>query len=50
MIGPKPVSSSRTITLATNAVPTNMKNSVMIIMISPRAWGEFLWILPPEPI
>ena len=49
-IGPKPLSSSRTITLATNAVVTNMKNTDRIRCVSAIAIGEFLWILPPEPI
>ena len=50
MIGPKPVSSSRTMTLATKAVETNMKKIVMTMTISPMALGAFLWTLPPEPM
>ena len=50
MIGPNPVSSSRTTTFATNAVEANMKKIVMVSRISPIARGEFLWTLPPEPI
>jgi len=50
MIGPKPVSSSRTTTLATKAVVTNMKNKLRLAWIRVKATGLFLWMLPPAPI
>ncbi|MCR5879210.1 hypothetical protein [Phenylobacterium sp. J367] len=36
--------------MATKAVDTNMKNSVMISMVWLIALGAFLWMLPPDPI
>ena len=50
MIGPKPVSSSRTTTLATNAVRMKTENTVMTISVCAMAKGEFFQTLPPEPI
>ncbi len=40
MIGPKPVSSSRTTTLATNAVMMNIANRLMISSVCAIANGE----------
>ncbi len=50
MIGPKPVSSSRTTTLATNAVMMNTANRLMISSVCAIAYGELTRTLPPEPI
>ncbi len=50
MIGPYPVSSSRTTMLATNAVSANMKNTSMIAVSWMIAKGAFLNTAPPEPI
>jgi hypothetical protein len=50
MIGPNPVSSSRTTTLATNAVRMKIEKTVMIISVCAIANGEFFQTLPPEPI
>ncbi len=50
MIGPKPVSSSRTMTLATKAVVTNMKKTVQITAISEITYGEFLWTKLESPM
>ena len=44
-MGPNPLSSSRTMTLATKAVLTNMKNTAMIISVMARLSGAFLWTL-----
>lgn len=49
-IGPKPVSSSRTTTLATKAVVTNMKNKDQIMWIWTIASEAFFLMLPPDPI
>ena len=50
MIGPKPVSSSRTTTLATNAVMMKIANTLITIRVCAIAYGEFFQTLPPEPI
>jgi hypothetical protein len=50
MMGPNPVSVSRSTTLATKAVVTNMKNSVQIVVTWAMAKGAFLCTLPPDPI
>ena len=49
-IGPKPVSSSRTTTLATKAVVTNMKKMEKASEVTPMAKGELTWTLAVEPI
>ena len=50
MIGPKFVSSSRTTTLATNAVRMKIENTLMTSSVCAIAYGEFLRTLPPEPM
>ena len=49
-MGPKPLSSSLTITLATNAVVTNMKKIVRTNMVRLIAPGLLTLTLPPLPI
>ncbi len=49
-IGPKPVSSSRTMTLATKAVLTNMKKIDQMMLIWAMAKGEFLWTKLESPM
>ncbi len=50
MIGPNPVSSSRTTTLATSAVEKNMKKREKIRQTWIRAAGELTWTLDVAPI
>jgi hypothetical protein len=50
MIGPNAVSSSRTTTLATNAVMMKIAKTLMIMQVCAIAYGELRSTLPPEPI
>src|SRR3569833_3167457 len=48
-IGPKPVSSSRTTTMATKAVVISMNLRENARLPRPSAQGAFLWMAPPPP-
>ena len=50
MIGAKPVSSSRSTTLATSATMTKVANSIMIAITCRIANGAFTCTLPRDPI